>query len=256
MGYQLPEFDFAGYNPKDPWLFPPQRLVRFAVEAMQALDPYKARWVKERPHPDVRHVVYHVIGSELHSMVILAMMLRDKGLDGEWWAAQPEIGRVFPRHVLLANNIALRGSLQTGLLHQVVRQVDSCFRQLLHYMDLEAPNNSQLGFRGVWRQVLRQAGLKEYEALLVLLLALRDVAGNGGRFLPHNRKDLRVKYKGRVFEFKNDDYVEGVEQGFVDMWDMMLYVIREVAALLQLVFDSPVVAVLAFVPARHLDSSK
>jgi hypothetical protein len=253
---QLPEFDFTDYNPKDPWHFPPQRLVHFAITGREALRVYKNKWLAIRPHPDVRFAVFHDLYNELHAVAVYAMLLRDRGLDAAWWEAQPEIGKALPQHALLANNISLRAHLQAGLLHQLVRHLDSTFRQVLRYLDREAPSTGNLGFRGVARLLLRQTGLRAYEELLTLLLALRDTAGFGGKFCPSNRKDLRVRYGGREFLFRSDEWVEGSEMGFRDTLDLIGYVIAELAGMLDVLFGTPQVMLVPEIPTRVLDGRR
>lgn len=250
---QLPEFDFSDYNPKDPWHFPPQRLVHFAIGSRETLRTYKNKWLPIRPHPDVRFAVFHDLYNELHAVAVYAMLLRDRGLDVAWWAAQPEIGKVLPPHAVLANNISLRAQLQAGLLHQVVRHIDSTFRQVLRYLDREAPQTEKLGFRGVARLLLRQTGLRTHEGLITLLLALRDTAACGGKFCPDNRKHLRVRHAERDFLFRSDEWVEGSEMGFRDTWDLVAYVIAELAGLLDRLFETPQVMLVPRIPTRVLD---
>lgn len=253
---QLPEFDFSHYNPKDPWNFPPQRLVHFAITAREQLRTYKNKWLPIRPHPDVRFAVFHDLYNELHAVAVYAMLLRDKGLDADWWAAQPEVGKVLPRHAILANNISLRGQLQAGLLHQFVRHLDSTFRQLLRYLDREAPHSDKLGFRAVTRQVLRQTGQLAALPLLTLLLALRDAAAFGGKFCPSNRRDLQVRYAGRAYVFRSDEWVEGSEMGFRDTLELVGYVIAEWTGLLDRIFETPMVMLVPAIPTRVLDGRK
>lgn len=252
MAASHPDFDFSTYNGRDPWLFPPQRLTRFAFDAMQVLRPYRTRWAMERPHPDVRFTVFHEIYSEIHAVGVMSMLMRQDILRPEWWEAQPEIGKKLPKEVILANHITARDFLAAGLVQSILRHLDQAFRQLLRDLDPEARENKGQGARRIWKQLLRLTGQRERESVLLMLVILRDSSGTGGKFCPSNQKDLVLKYKGKHYTFGNEQLVEGHLFGFLDSWDMLLFLVKELAAMLQAIFESPHVAAIPLIKTRYV----
>ncbi|MEM7036212.1 MAG: hypothetical protein AAF570_04460 [Bacteroidota bacterium] len=253
MASQFPEFDFSSYNPRDPWNVPPQRLVHFAFSAMKILKPSRSKWLRIKPYPDIRSVAFHELHAECHSLGVQSMLMRENARSLEWWNAQPELSGRLDKQAMLANNIALRGMLRYGFVQMLSRELEAVFRQVLRNLDPEARENKGAGFRKVWKALLAQTGLEHYEPVIQLLLVIRDSTLHNGKFCPVNRKNLRIRYKDKTCTFLNNAEVDVQEWGFVDMWDFILFLVKEMNQLLNELFESPFVALIHHIRARSLE---
>lgn len=251
---ELPEFDFSTYNGKDPWNFPPQRLVRFAFEAREIFVPSRNKWVRQRPFPDVRFVVFHELIANCYALGTYAMLVRDRWQEDDWWQGQPELPAQMERSTIQATRMNIRALMQFGFFHGVAKHLDSSFRQVLRSLDPEARENGSVGFSKVWRRLLEQTGLEDYEGLIKLIQLLRDALSSGGKFCPINRKDLTIVYRDKEYLFTNNEDLDAVAWGFIDLWDFMLFLLRDVDHLLNLLFESPFVAMIPHIRARHLEN--
>lgn len=249
----LPEFDFSSYNSKDPWQFPPQRLVRFALEAREVFSASRNKWLRIKPYPDARYMIFHELGSDCFALGSVAMMLRERATDIEWWNSQAETPASLKKTAVMANHMAMRGMLQFGFFHGVARQLDHIFRQVLRNLDPEARENGPVPFSQVRKVLFQQTSLEKYSGLLTLILLIRDSMTHNGRFCPITRKDLSLDYGGKTYIFKNNEEVEVEEWGFIDTWDFLLYLLKETDKMLNELFESPFVALIPYIQARYLE---
>lgn len=244
--------DFSDYNPRDPWYFPPERLVWFAQSAAGIFKASRNKWIRLRPHPDARYVVFHELHHTAFSLTIFACLIQEKGLDKAWWNQLEPFGGTFDDHSIRFNNIGLREMLRYGLVGTMARQVEMIFRQVLHYLDPEAPQNEARSFRKVYEELLRQTGLENYHALLQLLLVIRDSLHHNAKFCPPNRNNLKIQYAGKTYSFQNETEIDPQTFGFLDDWEFLLFLVEETDRMLNEVFESPFVATLPYIKTRHV----
>lgn len=211
------------------------------------------KWIRIKPYPDARFLIFHQLAGDSYALGTFAMMLRERATDVEWWNAQPETTGNLDKMAIRANHTSMRALLQFGFFHGVAKHLDHIFRQVLRNLDPEARENGAVAFTRVRRTLFAQTGLEAYEGLITLILLIRDSMAHNGRFCPISRKDLKLNYDGRRYAFKNNEEIEAQEWGFVDTWDFLLYLLRETDQLLNELFQSPFVALIPYIQARYLE---
>lgn len=251
MSDSASSFDFADFNPKDPWSFPPERLIHFAESAGSVFKASRNKWVRTRPHPDARFVVFHELHHATFNLMIHAHLIREKGLDQEWWNSLPQFPGKFDEYQVRFNHIGLRENLRYAFMNTLARQIEMAFRQVFHVLAQDAPEDGANAFKKVYRALLKRTDLQEYDALLQLIFVVRDSLPYSGKFCPANRKNLTLAYKGKTFTFQNEESIEPQDFGFIDLWEFILYLVRQTDRMLNEVFEAPLVAILPFVKTRH-----
>jgi hypothetical protein len=250
MAIEIPEFDFATYNPRDVWRFPPQRLVRFAAEVYGVASSSRTRVAGRHLHPDQRFVIFHELSGLAHALLLGAMHLRSHGSDEAWWDLQPEFSHTVDARTMASNNMAMRQLLQLGYMQGVLRQLDMAMRQYAKALGLRLELNAPL--RQVWKGVTAACDAREYTPLLKLLQIFRDGISQLHRFCPADEQDLRIAYQGKDFHFQAQKEILVSNLGFIDDWDFLKYLIVESDAMLHKLHDSVALSTIPMIETRYL----
>jgi hypothetical protein len=251
MAIEIPDFDFASYNPRDVWRFPPQRLVRFAAEAYTRASASRGRVAQRHLHPDQRFVIFHELSGLAHALLLGAMHLRSHGNDEVWWDLQPEFGHLVDARTMASNNMAVRQLLQLGYVQGGLRQLDTAIRQYAAALGLNLEMHGPL--QRTYKGVLAACESTEYAPLLKLLQIFRDGISQLHRFCPADGLDLRIKYLGRDFHFQASKEIMYNELGFIDDWDFLNFLMAESDSMLHRLHDSIALSTLPFIATRYLD---
>jgi|GEM_PF-6903394 len=253
MTYNIPDFDFSKYKAYDPWNFPPDRMIVFAIEAINLFGESRGKYISRRHmHPDLRFTFFFDAISLCHSTMTMAQLLRDTGRNLEWWNSQPEFKKSYRERTVQSFASNLRGVSMSALLNGILRLIESSMRQILWHLDPQAPENQQ-GFRPVWKYLLNELDTLKYEPVIKLLLILRDAAINGGRFCPSLRQDLTLRFQRKDLHFVNNEEIDVTKMGYLDDWAFMLELLKETNALFNDFFDHPSVMEVYRMPARRYE---
>jgi hypothetical protein len=249
---RIPDFDFSQYNPRDDWNFPPQRLVRFAAEAYDLMTTARDAWKSRYTYPDLRFVIWHEMSGHAHAMVVAAMHLRSHGDNIEWWKEQPEFDHAFDKRLIAHNNLLVRQMLQLGFVQNIVRQLDMSLRQIAAGLDKEE-EDAKRPLQTVFRSVLKLTDLEHYDRLLPLMLIYRDSLCNHGRFLPVDGQPLTFTYKFKSYHFEANKEIPFQQWAYLDTWDFLLFLLREMKAMLDDIFGAPPVQAMHILRVAYLD---
>lgn len=253
MGQYLPEFDFSKYNPADPWSFPPQRLVHFAFEASNVFRASRDKWLRIKPYPDLRYVVFHELNSLGHTFKVFSLLIRENSTDADWWREQKELGGHYDKMLVKSVNSSMRDFLQYGIFHFAVRQTEDAIRQIHRYLVKVFGDKPKSGIREVYIYLFNRTDLSKYIKLMDLLMATRTCFQNNKKFCPSNGKGVTLEYGGKSFSFENKVEIKPQDWGFIDDWDFILFLFREIDKMLDQLFDSNFVASIPSLRAKYLD---
>lgn len=252
MAYNSPEFDFNDYNPKDPWRFPPNRMVIFAIDSMALFQKSRSRIVTRHIHPDVRFTVFHEAIQICHPVMSLGLLLRDTGQKVEWWHQQPEFKKDYSERIVQTFNMNLRGSGMSALVNGFLGLIEATLRQMLWHLDPKAPENTK-GFRPVWKYMLGEFEGLRYEPVIKLLLILRDAGIYGGKFCSHLRQDLVIRFQQKDLLFENNQEFDVTKYGFLDDWTFLFELLKEVNDMFNHLIDNPQIMAVHRMPARAFE---
>lgn len=253
MTYNSPEFDYSKYKAYDPWNFPPDRMILFAIESISLFEKSRGKFMGRRHmHPDLRFTFFFDAISLCHSTMTMAQLLRDPGRNVEWWNGQPEFKKAYKERTIQSFGSNLRGVSMSALLNGTIRLIESSMRQILWYLDQKAPENQQ-GFRPVWKYLLTELDALRYEPVIKLLLILRDAAINGGRFCPSLRQDLTLRFQQKDLHFVNNEEIDVTKMGYLDDWEFLFELLKEMDLLFNDLFDHPEVMAIYRMPARRYE---
>ena len=257
MARPIPDFDFNKYNPADPWNFPPQRLEHFAASAMEIFEYSQSKWAVLRRYPDLRFVIFHEMQRQAHGLSVFARLMSGQGSDLDWWEVNGTLSPSAAKRAIQANHSTMRGILQFGYFQGVMKGLEQCIRQVLRSLltdDHQRKEWEHAGLQKSWRYLLNELGLARYRHLLPLMQAIRDSLSHGGKFCPHNRKDFALEYEGKRFEFQNGEDVDAGGMGFIDSWDLILYLLQETDSALNAIFQSNKVDEIRLIYYRSLEA--
>ena len=249
MTYNSPEFDLEGYNPKDPWQFPPNRMVIFAIDSMALFQQSRTRIITRHIHPDLRFTFFHSAIQLCHPVMSLGLLLRESGQKVEWWNEQPEFKKEYSERIVQTFNMNLRGSAMSALINGMLGLIEATLRQMLWYLDPKAPENSQ-GFRPVWKYMLENYEAKRFEPAIKLLLVLRDSAIYAGKFCSRLRQDLELRFQRKDLVFENNQEFDVTKFGYLDDWAFLYELLKEINQLFNHLIDHPEIMAVHRMPAR------
>lgn len=238
MAYNSPEFDFSTYNPKNPWDFPPNRMVIFAIDAMALFQRSRSKIVTRHIHPDLRFTFFHEAILKCHPVMSLGLLLRESGQKLEWWNQQPEFKKEYSERIVQTFNMNLRGSGMYALINGMLGLTEATLRQMLWHLDPNAAENQQ-GFRPVWKYMLGEYDALKYEPAIKLLLVLRDASTYGGKFCSRLRQDLEIRFQRKDLLFKNNQEFDVTKIGYLDDWEFLYELLKEIDELFNHLFDHP-----------------
>jgi hypothetical protein len=254
MAFNFPQFDFNDYNPKDPWHVPPQRIVHFAFSAMEIASTSRRFWALRYKYPDLRFTIFHCLSGYAYALGGWAMLLRDKGHSVEWWQAQPEFNHTFSSTLVNSNVMGMRQLMELGYFQNVVREIDLDFRQIGAALWPDAQTQHKaMPLNRLWRQILEACDVQRFQSMLPLFQILRDSVSNNGKFCPTDFEDLTLNYGSRSFHFAANKEIDYAGMGFIDQWDMALFLLGELDSLLNQLFKSPKLTAISLIKMRHME---
>lgn len=252
MAIRIPDFDFETYDPQDHWNFPAQRHVRFAAETYHLLDAARRDAAKRHQLPDLRFSVWHELSGHAHALLLGAMLLRDRQDDLDWWNSQPEFDHVVNKRVASQNQSALRTMLDLGFVQDTMRSLDVTLRTIgtalsIEKEDEKAPLGKLTG------AILAAAELREFQPILPMIQIYRDSLSQRGRFCPKQQQDLHFRFQDHRLRFLAGKEIDHRENGFLDQWDFLGFLLRAVTEMLSKLFASTLVNGIPHLRAAHID---
>lgn len=243
---QLP----TGYDPKNPWKFPPQRLVDVMNLLRSHLKTHLDNWSKTYAYPDQRFVAFQELYGAALAGHIQAVFLRDHAADKNWWEQHPELAvKAHPRVIPMVN-LGLRDGLQTFLLEFCARKWSDALLQTGLHLGMDSP--SARGNEMEMEQILAELELFEWIPLITLIQHTRNVAFYNGKYCHPLKQDATVAYKQLAFHFLHGMEVNKPPQ-FADDWDLYAFAVSEMANCLDAVFLSEAVQAISKIDSPHLD---
>ena len=168
----------------------------------------------------------------------LGLLLRESGQKLEWWNQQPEFKKEYSERIVQTFNMNLRGSGMYALINGMLGLTEATLRQMLWHLNPNAPENQQ-GFRPVWKYMLGEYDALKYEPAIKLLLVLRDASTYGGKFCSRLRQDLEIRFQRKDLLFKNNQEFDVTKIGYLDDWEFLYELLKEIDELFNQLFDHP-----------------
>ena len=241
---KAPEFDFSSYDPNSIWYFPAQRMLHFAYEGYQIFSESRKKVIFFHRYPDLRFVVLHELSGFCSALGNTAMLMRAHEQQPDWWKQQPEIDFEVDAQLADVKLQQVRHQATLGFVQSIVRQVDQAIRQYDKVLGLRQTDEGHKPLSAVLRRVLRGCDLPAFEPLLKLWLVVRDCLSTQEKFRPLNGKSLQIRYPGRNFKFDPKSDIDYQAIGFLDFWDLCLYLIAELDEMLMaLTLSKPMMAI-------------
>lgn len=253
MAILIPSFDFDNYNPRDPWQFPAQRIVRFAAEMYALASQSRTQCAQVYRHPDQRFVIFHALSGLSHSLLLGAMHMRSHGSDEAWWELQPEFTHAHNAQLMASGNMALREMLQLGYVQGVLRQADMAMRQYAAALQPLGEQPQRVASQVHWQFVLGQCEALPYLPLLRLFQIYRDSLSQMARFCAADGKALQVRYGTRTFRLEANAAIDYDALGFIDDWDFLKFLMTELDQMLHTLHRSPTLTAIAAIATSYLD---
>ncbi len=252
MALKRPDFDFESYNPKDPWNFPGDRLVIFAMDALEIVRPVRKYYAPRYQWPDLRFGIFHELAQSCHSVLCLALWQRGEASESNWWHGQPEFDKDYARRTLQNFNIGVRGLAQVGLVGSIVFKLEWALRQVLEAKEGLAAAEVLAGDKvGIVQRLLDDLGLEDREPLMQLWWAMQNALHQNGNYCPADGEDLTLRYQGKFYTFLNNEEVQAEDWGYLDEWEFLLFLMRETMDMLKAIFDHHDVAPIPKIVMRH-----
>lgn len=251
---KAPFFDFENYDPQKAWYFPAQRLMSFAYSAHQILSESRKKIVFLHRYPDFRFVVYHESAGLCSALLDTAMLMRAHEQTPEWWESQEEVDFEVNPHLADVKMQQIRHLASVGFVQSVVRLIDQAMRQFCKALEVENGEDAEKRkLTWVWNQVLDVCGQEQFRNLIKLWLILRDCLSTQEKFRPIIGKSLDVRYRGKVYHFDAKSEIDFKAFGFIDFWDMCLFLISELDELLMALYFSKAMQAIPFIRTPYLD---
>ncbi len=239
-----PEFDFSEYDPKKGWFFPAQRLLRFAYEAHEIVSNSRKKLVFLHRYPDFRFVVYHELSGFCSALQNTTMLIRAHERQPAWWESQPEVDFEVNAQLADVRMQQVRHQATLGFVQSFVRQLDQAMRHFYKALNKDGKGANRKRLSWVWEKVLEECGRPEYGPLLKLWLVMRDCLSTQEKFRPFDEADLHIRYRGKSYRFSIKEDIDYQQMGFLDFWEMCLFLISEVDDMLMgLIMSKPMQAI-------------
>jgi hypothetical protein len=137
-------------------------------------------------------------------------------------------------------------------MQSVVRLIDQAMRQFWNVLKTEE-EASRKKLTWVCEHVLGKCELEKYKNLIKLWLVLRDCLSTQEKFRPIVGEDLKIRYQGKVYLFDSKSEIDFGSMGFIDFWDMCLFLISELDDMLMALALSKPLQAIPFVRTPYLD---
>lgn len=248
-----PEFDFSNYNPKKGWFFPAQRLMHFAYSAKAIVAESRGKLVFLHRYPDFRFVVFHELSGFCTSLQNATMLMRAHELQPDWWEAQPEIDFEVSAELADVRMQQVRHQATLGFMQSIVRQLDQAMRQFYKVLNQDGDDGSRKRLSKIWDKVLLDCGRPEFGPLLKLCLVMRDCLSTQEKFRPFDGADLHIRYRGQNYNFSAKGDIDYQAMGFLDFWEMCLFLISELDEMLMALIMSAPLQAIPFIKTPYID---
>lgn len=242
------------YDPTNPWKFPPQRLVEVFTPLARELDDLRTKWQNQYSMPDLRFVVFHELFGVVKTAQSWAVLMRDHTAHLDWWEAHPDLEVKAHPKVMAMLNMGMREMIQTSVLENLALKWLDAMLQTGRALNLPSPNDGAWDSKAeaVAAELLAELELFEWIGLIPLIKACRNTAFFAGKFCDPQGENVALAYRGQHFFFLHKGEVSR-PSGFVDDWDLLVFIVLEMALCLDAVFQTEPVAAQVKIATSHLD---
>jgi hypothetical protein len=213
-----------------------RRLASVAEKTVRTRDQLGVAYPAWSVGKDARLNVFLRLHNQVKPTLFVTRALEDHFCRPEWWS--DHLGQTPSETQILVELLNLSQFTKIGLLHQSFSTIESFCRAILKAVDATACNGATAAFKTIYEHLLgTRLGLSADDySVLELLRLLRNTVHNGGVVVHPRGANQKVVFKGRQYDFENEDIVK-----FAD-WNSLVDWLDAALVLLEQIVSHPIVA--------------
>lgn len=251
LSMETPNPAYPNYDPKNPWGFPPQRLVDCLSDLRIFLGGKLDNWKTRNTYPDQRFVVFQEMYSVALQTHAQSVLIRDHFSKTSWWQERPELDIKAEDKIVRAINMGMRDWTLFGLFELIASRWEDALRQTIQHLPSFLGEIGEMPIEYVLEPLLVSNEMYEYISLTELVMATRICLRYGGKYCPKSGEDMAVEYQKMHFHFLNKEEIS-LPSTFLDDWEYHTWLIREMVKMLEDIFNTDEVSRISRIPTMHL----
>ncbi len=225
------------YSPADPFSLPPKRVQDYADKLINTFQKSANKYRGIYSTDDIRFSVFHDIRATANSVKIHAILIDDYTASTEWWKARKEFSNPFNNSLVKNLNYSLFEFSKFSHFHINCMFIEDALRSLIRVLSPGVCNNGTGEFKNIYSHIFSVTTITQYEPLFDILRSIRNSIHNNGVHFNKNGVNSSFTYAGKTFDFVHGKIINVGGWGFLDFWELALFVFVEIDKALNNLFD-------------------